>query len=140
MELKKLEIKLFFEKVRAFLKDHWLEIGFALVLFYAVVILKQKQDVINRMIDEQQRTREANQRNINELTQQIEEEIIKRRKIESDYQQLLRDIQQRHEKEMEKILKLKEKEIKEMIARFQNNPEQMAQSLFETYGIRIDRG
>jgi predicted solute-binding protein len=140
MELKKLEIKLFFEKIRAFLKDHWLEIGFALVLFYAVVILKQKQDVINRMIDEQQRTREANQRNINELTQQIEEEIIKRRKIESDYQQLLRDIQQRHEKEMEKILKLKEKEIKEMIARFQNNPEQMAQSLFETYGIRIDRG
>ena len=140
MELKKLEIKLFFEKIRAFLKDHWLEIGFALVLFYAVVILKQKQDVINSMIDEQQRTREANQRNINELTQQIEEEIIKRRKIESDYQQLLRDIQQRHEKEMEKILKLKEKEIKEMIARFQNNPEQMAQSLFETYGIRIDRG
>jgi len=140
MELKKLEVKLFFEKVKAFLKNHWLEIGFALVLFYAVVVLKQKQDVINRMIDEQQRTREANQRNINELAQQIEQEIIKRRKIESDYQQLLRDIQQRHEKEMENILKLKEKEIKELIARYQNNPEQMSQSLFETYGIRIDRG
>ena len=122
MELKKLEVKLFFEKVKAYLKNHWLEIGFALVLFYAVVVLKQKQDVINRMIDEQQRTREANQRNINELAQQIEQEIIKRRKIESDYQQLLRDIQQRHEKEMENILKLKEKEIKELIARITDCP------------------
>ena len=140
MELKKLETKLFFEKVKAFFKEHWLEIVFGLILFYAVVILRQKQDVINRMIDEQQRTREANRQNIDQLTRQIEEEIVKRRKIEEDYQQLLRNIQQRHEKEMEEILKLKEKEIKEMIARFQNNPEQMSQSLFDTYGIRIDRG
>jgi len=140
MELRKLETKLFFEKVKAFFKEHWLEIVFGLILFYAVVILRQKQDVINRMIDEQQRTREANRQNIDQLTRQIEEEIVKRRKIEEDYQQLLRNIQQRHEKEMEEILKLKEKEIKEMIARFQNNPEQMSQSLFDTYGIRIDRG
>ena len=140
MELRKLEAKLFFEKVKAFFKEHWLEIVFGLILFYAVIILRQKQDVINRMIDEQQRTREANRQNIDQLTRQIEEEIVKRRKIEEDYQQLLRNIQQRHEKEMEEILKLKEKEIKEMIARFQNNPEQMSQSLFDTYGIRIDRG
>jgi predicted solute-binding protein len=139
MELKKLEIKLFFEKVKVFLKEHWLEIVFALTLFYAITVVKQKQDVINRMIEEQQRTREANRQNIDQLAQQIEQEIIKRRKIEADYQQMLKEIQERHDKEMERVLQLKEKEIKEMMLRLHNNPTAIAQSLADTFGIRIVR-
>jgi len=139
MELRKLEAKLFFEKVKAFFKEHWLEIVFGLILFYAVIILRQKQDVINRMIDEQQRTREANRQNIDQLTRQIEEEIVKRRKIEEDFQQMLKEIQDRHDKETEIILQQKEKEIKEMMLRFHNNPRAMADSLTETFGIRIVR-
>lgn len=139
MELKKLEAKLFFEKVKVFLKEHWLEIVFALTLFYAITVVKQKQDVINRMIEEQQRTREANRQNIDQLAQQIEQEIIKRRKIEADYQQMLKEIQERHDKEMERILQLKEKEIKEMMLRLNNNPTAIAQSLADTFGIRIVR-
>lgn len=139
MELKKLEAKLFFEKIKGFVKQHWLEIFFGLILFYAVVILRQKQDVINRMVDEQQRTREANRQNIDQLTQQIEQEIAKRRKIEEDYQQMLKEIQERHDKENQRILEEKEKEIKEMMLRLHNNPRAIAQSLTDTFGIRIIR-
>ena len=137
MELKRLQVKLFFAKVFAFLKEHWLDFVFGIILLYAVVVVKQKQDQINRMLEEQNRTREANRQNIDELANRIEQEIAKRRKIESDFQDLIKKINERHDEELKHIASVRQEEIKQLIERHQNDPVRMAQTLNQLFGIQL---
>lgn len=137
MELKRLQVKLFFAKVFAFLKEHWLDFVFGIILLYAVVVVKQKQDQINRMLEEQNKTREANRQNIDELANRIEQEIAKRRKIESDFQDLIKKINERHDEELKHIASVRQEEIKQLIERHQNDPVRMAQTLNQLFGIQL---
>ena len=137
MELKLLQLKLFFAKVVAFLKEHWLDCVFGVILLYAIVVVKQKQDQINKMLEEQNKTRDANRQNIDELVNRIEQEIAKRRKVESDFQELIKKINERHNEELKRIASVKQEEIKQLIERHQNDPVRMAQTLNELFGIQI---
>ena len=137
MELKLLQLKLFFAKVVAFFKEHWLDFVFGVILLYAIVVVKQKQDQINKMLEEQNETRDANRQNIDELVNRIEQEIAKRRKVESDFQELIKKINERHNEELKRIASVKQEEIKQLIERHQNDPVRMAQTLNELFGIQI---
>jgi DNA anti-recombination protein RmuC len=137
MELKLLQIKLFFVKIAAFVKVHWVEIFFALTALYVYIFAKQKQAVIEQLISEQQKIREQHKKNIEDLTKQIEEQITQRRKIESDYQNLIKQINERHDQQIKDIAKVKEKEIKELISKHQGDPTKMAMTINELFGIPI---
>ena len=137
MELKLLQLKLVWIKVWGFLKTHWTEIFFALFALYAVFFAKQKQDVIEQLLEDQKKLREEHQKNIDQLTQQIEAQITQRRKIESDYQDLIKQINERHDKQIQDIAKVKEKEIRELIAKHQGDPTKMAMTINELFGIPI---
>ena len=137
MELKILQLKLVWIKLWGFIKSHWIEIFFALAGIYAVLIAKQKQDIIEQLIADQQALREQHKKNIDDLTTQIENQITQRRKIESDYQTLISQINARHEKQLQDIAKVKEKEIKDLIAKHQNDPTKMAMTINELFGIPV---
>ena len=115
MELKLLQLKLVWLKVWGFIKSHWIEIFFALMGIYAVFIAKQKQDVVEQLIADQQALREQHKKNIDDLTKQVEDQISQRRKIESDYQDLIKQINERHDQQIKDIAKVKEKEIKDFL-------------------------
>lgn len=137
MELKLLQFKFFFIKFYGFIKSHFVEIFFAIVGVYAVFLAKKKQEVIQQLIADQQTAREQNKKNIDDLTKQIEEQISKRRKIESDYQDFITQINERHDRQIKEIAEIKEKEIKDLISKHQGDPTKMAQTINELFGIPI---
>lgn len=137
MELKLLQIKLVWIKVWGFIKSHWIEIFFALMAIYTVLLAKKKQDVINQLIADQEALREQHKKNIDDLTTQIEGQISQRRKIESDYQALVTAINARHDQQIKDIAKVKEQEIRDLIAKHQDDPTKMAETINELFGIPI---
>ena len=137
MELKLLQIKLFFIKLVGFIKAHSVEIFFALTALYVYIFAKQKQALIEQLILDQQKIREQHKKNIEDLTRQVEAQIIQRRKIESDFQNLIKEINERHDQQIKDIAKVKQKEIKELIEKHQNDPTRMAVTVNELFGIPI---
>ena len=137
MELKLLQLKLVLIKVWGFLKAHWMEAFFILMGLYAVFVLNQKQDLIEQLLDEQNKLREQHKKNVDDLAKQLEEQIAQRRKIESDFQDLIKQINARHDQQIKDIAKVKEKEIRELIAKHQGDPTKMAMTINELFGIPI---
>jgi len=137
MELKLLQLKLVSIKVFGFLKSHWIEIFFGLMGLYAVFVAKRKQEIITQLVADQQKFRDQHKKNIDDLTKQVEDQISLRRKIESDYQNLIKEINERHDKQIQEIAKVKEKEIKDLIEKHQNDPTKMAETINDLFGIPI---
>lgn len=136
MELVWSQLKTFFAKVWAFAKLYWKELVF-LVLFFLLFFVKQKTNLIEALLREREKTRKEHKENIDRLTQQIQNEIASRRKIESDFQAFIERINKEHSDEIKKIGLVREAEIKELIRRHQNNPTMMAQTINDLFGIPI---
>ena len=69
---------------------------------------EQKEKTIEQLLDEQKKAQDQHQKDVDQLTRQIEDQITKRRKVESDYQDLIKQIQDRHTQEIQNIAKIKE--------------------------------
>lgn len=137
MELNLLKIKLFFTKLWAFLKLYGLELLFGGIAIYTMFLVKNKSDVIQHLLAEQEAIRKAHIENIDGLTKQLETEVSKRQKIERDHAELLRVIAARHDEELSRIAKVREKEIKDLFTKHQNDPRRMAQTINDLFGIPV---
>lgn len=137
MELILLKIKLFFAKLWAFLKLYGVQLLFGFTALAAMVLVKNKSDVIQHLLAEQEAVRKAHIENIDGLTKQLETEVSRRQKIERDHTELLRVIEARHDDELNRIAKVREKEIKDLISEHQNDPRRMAQTINDLFGIPV---
>lgn len=137
MELTLLRVKLFFAKLWAFLKLYGVQLLFGITAVAAMFLVKNKSDVIQHLLAEQEAIRKAHIENIDGLTKQLETEVSKRQKIERDHAELLRVIDARHDQELNHIAKVREKEIKDLITEHQNDPRRMAQTINDLFGIPV---
>lgn len=137
MELVLPRLKTFFAKSLAFVKLYWKEVVFAIVLFYLLFFVKNKTNMIEELLREREKTRKEYKENVDKLNQQIQNEIATRRKIESDFQTLIRNINNQHNEEIKRIALIREEEIKVLIRRHQNNPTVMAQTINSLFGIPV---
>lgn len=137
MELTLLKIKTFLAKALSFVKLYWKEAFFLAALAYLVFFIKKKNDLINELISQRERSRIEHIENIDRLNQQIQSEVAIRRKIESDFQALIDRIKKDHADEVIRIASVRAEEIKRLIRRYQNNPVVMAQSINELFGIPV---
>lgn len=137
MELILLKIKLFFAKLWAFLKLYGVQLLFGFTALAAMVLVKNKSDVIQHLLAEQEAVRKAHIENIDGLTKQLETEVSRRQKIERDHAELMRVIDARHDEELNRIAKVREKEIKDLISEHQNDPRRMAQTINDLFGIPV---
>jgi len=137
MELMILKVKLFFAKFWSFLKMYGVQILFGFAAICAMLLAKNKSDVVQHLLTEQEAIRKAHIENIDGLTKQIETEVSKRQKIERDHAELLRVIDARHDEELNRIAKVREKGIKDLIGQHQNDPRRMAQTINDLFGIPV---
>jgi hypothetical protein len=137
MELILLKVKLLFAKLWAFFKMHGIQLLFGITAITSMFLLKNKSDVIQHLLAEQEAIRKAHIENIDGLTKQLETEVSKRQKIERDHTDLLRVIAARHDEELNRIAKVREKEIKELFTKHQNDPRRMTQTINDLFGIPV---
>lgn len=137
MELTLLKTKTFAAKALSFMKLYWKEALFLVALFYLVLFVKRKNDLIVELLAQRERMRKEHQENIDRLNQQIQTEIAVRRKIELDFQNLIERINREHSDEIKRIASVREQEIKALIAKHHNDPAIMAQTINELFGIPV---
>ena len=137
MELMLLKVKLFFAKIWCFLKMYGVQLLFGFTAICAIILAKNKSDVIQHLLAEQEAARKAHIENIDGLTKQLETEVSRRQKIERDHAELMRVIDARHDEELNRIAKVREKEIKDLITEHQNDPRRMAQTINDLFGIPV---
>lgn len=137
MELKSLALKTFFEKVWLYIKLYWKELAFTIAIVYLLFFVKKKNNMIQELIEQRQRERIAHQQNVDRLSQQIQAEVALRRKIDSDFQALIERINKQHSDEVKRIASVRAEEIKKLIAKHQNNPVLIAQSINGLFGIEV---
>lgn len=137
MELMILKVKLFFAKIWSFLKMYGVQILFGFAAICATLLAKNKSDIVQHLLTEQEAIRKAHIENIDGLTKQLETEVSKRQKIERDHAELLRVIDARHDEELNRIAKVREKEIKDLFTKHQNDPRRMAQTINDLFGIPV---
>lgn len=137
MELTLLKTKIVLEKIWLAIKCYWKDIAFAGILLYLVFFAKQKIDLSRQLMKEWDDARKAYQENIDRLNQTIQGEVATRRKIESDFQNLIERINTEHDEEVKKIALVREEEIKKLIKKHQNNPVALAQTMNDLFGIPV---
>lgn len=137
MELIALKIKIFTQKLWSFIKAYFKEIGFAIIFIYLIIFVKNKTDIINQLLKDRESSRKAHQENINNLTNQILNEQARRRKIESDFRDLIDTINKNHEEEVKRIATVRAEEIKSLIEQHQNDPVKMSETINNLFGIPV---
>jgi len=137
MELALSKLKAFSAKAWFFLKLYWKEFAFAVVLFYVLFFVKQKTNLIEELIQDREKIRKEHKENIDRLNQQIQNEIATRRKIESNFQELIERISKQHSDEIKRIASVREEEIKALIRLHQNDPVLMARTINDLFGVPV---
>ena len=137
MELALSKLKVFSAKAWSFLKFYWKEFAFAVVLVYLLFFVKQKTNLIEELIQGREKIRKEHKENIDRLNQQIQNEIATRRKIESNFQELIERISKQHSDEIKRIASVREEEIKALIRLHQNDPVLMARTINNIFGVPV---
>jgi DNA anti-recombination protein RmuC len=137
MELTFLKVKTFLEKALLFVKLYWKLILVSIGLIYLILFVKRKNDLVVELLAQRERMRKEHQDNIDRLNQQIQTEVAVRRKIESDFQNLIERINREHNEEIKRIASVREQEIKALIAKHHNDPVIMAQTINDLFGIPV---
>lgn len=118
-------------------KKYWYLLVFAVVATYALVFAKNKESVIENMMRERDAMLASHNTRIQEIQAGIEAERKRREEIEKSYNDLVSTIQSNKENRAKEILAANESEIKRLIERNRNNPEEMAMAINRLFGITI---
>ena len=137
MELISLKNKLFFLKIYSFIKTNWLSFILGIGIIYAAMIAKNKEENISLLISERERINEEHQKTLENIQSQVENEIKKRQEIEKKYNDLMLKIKNEYDQGVIEIAETKKKEIKALIERNNENPEAMANSINQLFGIQL---
>lgn len=137
MELILLKTKAFIMKVWSFLKLYGTEILLGAALVYTILLVKQRNDIVESLIKQQKETREAHKKNLEVLQQQVEQEIQRRQSIEREHANIVRQINEQHDATLKEIASLRSKEIRALVEKHHDNPEKMAETINEVFGIPL---
>tara|TARA_B100000925_G_scaffold291788_1_gene281451 strand:+ start:4913 stop:5314 length:402 start_codon:yes stop_codon:yes gene_type:complete len=117
--------------VGPFISKNWQMIGliFMIILFFMTrndyAALKKSMDVMNQSYEEQ----------LDFLQSLHEEEIKKRDSAIALYEQILLDMEENHKEDLEAISSAKEKDIRNNIKNFEEQPEELAQEIESLFGF-----
>ena len=120
-----------FKIVGPFISKNWQMIGliFMIILFFMTrndyAALKKSMDVMSESYEEQ----------LAFLQSLHEEEIERRDNAIALYEQILLDMEERHKEDLEAIANAKEKDIRNNIRNFEEQPEELAQEIESLFGF-----
>lgn len=137
MELILLKTKSFLMKVWLFLRLYGAEILLGAALIYTILLVKQRNDIVESLIKQQKETREAHKKNLDTLQQQVEQEIQRRQNIEREHSNIVSQINEQHDNALKEIASARSKEIRALVEKHHDNPEKMAETINEVFGIPL---
>ena len=121
----------------SFLKKHWTLLGLSLVSVGAFLLVEHKDDLLKHLESEREKAAKDHNDTVAALQTEIEQEIQKRQEIQKQYNDLVTMINQQHDAAVQTIAADKEKDIKDIIARNNGNPEAIASSINSLFGIPV---
>jgi len=118
-------------------KKYWYLLLFGLVAVYALAFAKNKDALIDNMMRERDAILAAHNTRIQEIQAGVEQERKRREEIEVAYSALVKNIDETKNQRAQEILAANKTQLKELIERNQNNPQEMANSVNRVFGVTI---
>lgn len=119
------------------IKKYWYLLLFAITAGYALVFAKNKDQIIEDMMKSRDEMLAAHNTRIQEIQAGIEAERLRRQEIEKSYNELLKTIEANKESRAKEILEENKVELRKIVERNRNNPEEMAAAVNRLFGITI---
>lgn len=119
------------------IKKYWYLLLFAATGVYVLAFAKNKDFLIEKMMQERDAMLAAHNTRISEIQAGVEAERLRREEIEKSYNALLRDIEASKQAKAQEIMAAHKEQIKDIIARNRNNPEAMAEAVNRLFGVSI---
>lgn len=125
-------MKLFFSKAWAWLKHHWyVPIIFILLIIFGA-FSRQSNKKLLEMIEI---SKESYQKQIDVINENHQKEIEKREELQKVYFETIRRIEEEYKVKFENLEKRKKNEIKEMVEKYDGDPESLAKQLGDMFGV-----
>lgn len=116
------------KKIWAFLKTHW----YIPVIIIIGVVLKSQNNRMLEIIDIQKESYDKQKAAINAA--EIEKEL-KKQKIEKEYTDAVTTIEAVYEIQNKELKERKKKEIKNIVKKYYNEPEEISSRIFKSFGL-----
>ena len=116
------------KKIWAFLKTHW----YIPVIIIIGVVLKSQNNRMLEIIDIQKESYDKQKAAINAA--EIEKEL-KKQKIEKEYTDAVTTIEADYEIHNKELEERKKKEIKNIVKKYYNEPEEISSRIFKSFGL-----
>tara|TARA_Y100000310_G_scaffold86437_1_gene83314 strand:- start:10708 stop:11106 length:399 start_codon:yes stop_codon:yes gene_type:complete len=116
------------KKIWAFLKTHW----YIPVIIIIGVVLKSQNNRMLEIIDIQKESYDKQKAAINAA--EIEKEL-KKQKIEKEYTDAVTTIEAVYEIQNKELEERKKKEIKNIVKKYYNEPEEISSRIFKSFGL-----
>lgn len=119
------------------IKKYWFYFLFIIGFIVFTVLLRNKNKQVQNLLKMLQDQTEQHNKDLVELQRIHEEEIQKRQEIQNQYEAVIARINTEHAEALANLNRQKEKEIKNIIQEFGDDPDKMAQSINQLLGIPI---
>ncbi len=126
------KIQTFLKKSWVWLKHNW-KLPAILVYTLALWFLFRKKDAAYRILEERNR---SYQKQIEAVDSIHKDEIKKRDKILERYNDILGELEKKYQEDSREIDEKKKKEIKNLVEKYDEQPDELAKLLAEKFGLQ----
>ena len=105
--------------------------------FYVIIFVKRKEDLLQSLLQQRASVEATHTANINQLQTALQQEIEKRQQVENRYAEMIASIKKDNDEAIAKLANQREKDIKEIMVLYHNDPLAMATAVSTTFNIPI---
>lgn len=126
-----LSIKMFFQKAWIWLKHNW-KVPAILLYTIALWFLFRKKDAAYQVLEERNKSYQKQIEAVNDIHR---EEVKKRDDILNKYNDILKELEKKYKEDSREIDEDKKKEIKNLVEKYDEQPDELAKLLAEKFGL-----
>ena len=128
-------MKIFLKKVWVWIKNYWY---IPALLVYTLVLWLFFRKKNERILELFEISKESYQKEIDAINAAHMAEIEKKEKIVQSYTEALKKIELEYNIELEKLGKEEKKEISELVTKFHDSPDELAEEMKRLFGVGND--
>jgi hypothetical protein len=118
-------------------KGNALLIFMAVAMIYAFITVKRRDGVYQQLMDEFRKQQAQNRLQVEELRRIQQEQIVKQQEIDRKYREVVATIEQNYRDQLQNLSRAKEQELRQIVARNNDDPNAMAQEINSLFGFLV---
>lgn len=119
------------------IKGNALLIFMAVAMIYAFITVKRRDGVYQQLMDEFRKQQAQNRLQVEELRRIQQEQIVKQQEIDRKYREVVATIEQNYRDQLQNLSRAKEQELRQIVARNNDDPNAMAQEINSLFGLPV---